>query len=101
MRELAFVRRWSAGSAMLCGAALWGGCGDPGLQVRQDAAAGWNCPTDQVTIADADSGVYRVTGCGRSATYRCEAAGLDSRCKRLDFAWLDGRTRAVQKSGTW
>jgi hypothetical protein len=31
-----------------------------------------NCPSDKLTSEDVGGGAYRVTGCGREATYVCQ-----------------------------
>ena len=60
-------------------------CGaDMRSQVKTRAARDFSCREDQTQIVDAESGVYRLSGCGLEASYHCtEDTGLNTRCQRL------------------
>ena len=54
-------------------------------QVRSRAARDLSCGEEQTRIIDAESGVYRISGCGLEASYHCAESGttLTMRCERL------------------
>ncbi len=58
----------------LCSAFLCDCVGEMRLAARDRFESTFHCPRERVRVADLGAGAYRVGGCGREATYVCEAA---------------------------
>jgi hypothetical protein len=72
---------------LLCAAVLFGcvGCANMGANVRSRAARDLSCREADTRVVDAQSGVYRVTGCGLEASYHCaeDRMSLNIHCQQL------------------
>lgn len=77
---------------------LFCGCGaDMRTQVRTRAARDLSCGQEKTRILDAEAGVYRISGCGLEASYRCtEDMGLNTRCERLYLSKVTGSEPAAK-----
>jgi hypothetical protein len=65
-------------------------------RVKSRAARDFSCNEDQTRIVDAESGVYRITGCGLVASYQCsETASLSTRCQQLYVTKADDSAAPV------
>lgn len=66
---------------------------EPALpMVRSEAAKDLACPPKSLQIVEQVGGIYRVTGCGRTALYHTACDGLQCRVGRADEAapgWRD------------
>ena len=75
--------------SLVAGACAIAACTDMSSHVRSRAARDLSCSKEQTQIEDAESGVYRVTGCGLVAGYQCsDGSALSVHCDRLYLSKL-------------
>jgi hypothetical protein len=76
---------WTRACVLLSGGLALTGCANVTTHVRTRAARDLSCGEAQTRIVDAESGVYRISGCGLEASYHCSESGttLNMRCERL------------------
>lgn len=75
--------------------------GRMGPTLKKRAAHEFACDEKQTRVVDADSGVYRITGCGMVIGYQCsETAALNVHCQQLYVSKLPAETQPKQVAGS-
>ncbi len=88
---------WSTGLVLLTLLLASAGCASLNNSVRKRAASDFACAQDKVRIVDEYATIFRVSGCGSVATYRCsDTPAFAVHCHRI--VWDAPETHEVTQA---